>query len=57
MMETEVSRIEAALARIEAGATRHFREQDRLVQRHAALREAMEQAVGALDTLATGDDA
>ncbi len=44
-------RIEAALARIEAAAAARAYATERLTHRHAALREKIQDAVSALDTL------
>lgn len=45
------ARIEAALARIEAAAAARAYATERLTHRHAALRDKIQDAVAALDTL------
>lgn len=46
-----LDRIERALARIEAASARRAFEADALERRHSALRERVEEAIAALDTL------
>jgi hypothetical protein len=46
-----LDRIERALARIEAAARRRAFDADALERRHAALREKVEDAIAALDSL------
>lgn len=51
-----LDRIERALARIEAAATRRAFDADALARRHAALREKVEDAIDALDSLIARQD-
>jgi hypothetical protein len=51
MADTPTDRIERALARIEAAAAARAYGSARLAQRHAALRERIQDAVTALDAL------
>lgn len=51
MAETPTDRIERALARIEAAAAARAYSSARLAQRHAALRERIQDAVTSLDAL------
>lgn len=46
-----LTRIERAIARIEAAAAKRAFEADRLARRHATLREKVEDAIDALDAL------
>ena len=50
-------RIEAALARIEAAAAARAYDNERLTHRHTALREKIQDAVSALDTLIAAQSA
>jgi len=51
MADTPSTRIETALARIEAAAIARAYATERLARRHALLRERIEDAVASLDTL------
>ncbi|MGK6357029.1 hypothetical protein ACMGDH_17590 [Sphingomonas sp. DT-207] len=51
MADTHAARIEQALARIEAAASARAYATERLAQRHAILRQRIEEAVTSLDTL------
>ncbi|MCP3733165.1 hypothetical protein M9978_22430 [Sphingomonas sp. MG17] len=51
-----LDRIERALARIEAAAAKRAFDADALQRRHAALREKVEDAIDALDSLIERQD-
>ena len=51
-----LDRIERALARIEAAAARRAFDADALTRRHTALREKVEGAIAALDSLIERSD-
>jgi len=51
MADTPADRIEQALARIEAAASKRAYATERLARRHAVLRQRIEEAVASLDAL------